>query len=139
MKKAFLALCALMVSLTFSSCDLGDDGPNFHFVPLRIESVEIPESFDLNETYVISFNYIIPDGCTYYEGVDVVKDEITTRKVVAVGSQRTDQAECTAVIREEVASFNFVVLHNQPYLFRFYQGEDVNGEQQFLEVEVPVN
>lgn len=139
MKKAFLVLCALMVSLTFSSCDLGDDGPNFHFTTLRIESVEIPESFDLNETYQISFNYIIPDGCTYYEGVDVVKDEITTRKVVAVGAQRTDQVECTEVIREEVASFNFLVLHNQPYLFRFYQGEDMNGEQQFLEVEVQVN
>jgi len=139
MKKAFLVLCTLMVSLTFSSCDLGDDGPNFHFVPLRIESVEIPESFDLNETYEIRLNYIIPDGCTYYEGLDVVKSEVTTRKVVAVGAQRTDQEECTEVIREEVASFNFVVLHNQPYLFRFYQGEDMNGEQQFLEIEVPLN
>ncbi len=139
MKRSFLLLCALMLSITFSSCDLGDDGPNFHFVPLRIESVEMPESFDLNETYEISFNYIIPDGCTYYEGVDVLKEEITTRKVVVVGAQRTDQAACTEVIREEVASFNFVVLHNQPYLFRFYQGEDMNGEQQFIEVEVPVN
>ena len=139
MKKTFLALCALMVSLTFSSCDLEDDGPNFHFVPLRIESVEMPESFDLEETYVISFKYIVPDGCTYYEGIDVVDEEVTTRKVVAIGAQRTDQDACTEVIREEMGSFNFVVIHNQPYLFRFYQGEDVNGEQQFLEVEVPVN
>ena len=139
MKKTFLALCALMVSLTFSSCDLEDDGPNFHFVPLRIESVEMPESFDLEETYVISFKYIVPDGCTYYEGIDVVDEEVTTRKVVAIGAQRTDQDACTEVIREEMGSFNFIVIHNQPYLFRFYQGEDINGEQQFLEVEVPVN
>jgi len=139
MKRTFLVLCALMASLTFTSCDLGDDGPNFHFVPLQIESVEIPESFDLNETYEIKFNYIIPDGCTYYEGVDVVKDEITTRKVVAVGAQRTDQEACTQVVREEMASFNFIVLYDQTYLFRFFQGEDTNGEQQFLEVEVLVN
>ena len=139
MKKTFLALCALMVSLTFSSCDLEDDGPNFHFVPLRIESVEMPESFDLEETYVISFKYIVPDGCTYYEGIDVVDEEVTTRKVVAIGAQRTDQDACTEVIREEMGSFNFIVIHTQPYLFRFYQGEDINGEQQFLEVEVPVN
>ncbi len=139
MKKTFLALCALMASLTFSSCDLEDDGPNFHFVPLRIESVEMPESFDLEETYVISFKYIVPDGCTNYEGIDVVDEEVTTRKVVAIGAQRTDQVECIEVIREEMGSFNFVVIHNQPYLFRFYQGEDINGEQQFLEVEVPVN
>ena len=139
MKRSFLLLCAFMASLTFSSCDIGDDGPNFHFVPLRIESVEMPESFDLEETYVISFKYIVPDGCTNYEGIDVVDEEVTTRKVVAIGAQRTDQAACAEVIQEEVASFNFVVLQNQPYLFRFYQGEDVNGEQQFLEVEVPVN
>ncbi len=139
MKKTFLLLCPLIVSLTFSSCDLEDDGPNFHFVPLRIESVEMPESFDLNETYEINVTYTIPDGCTYYEGFDVVKEETSTRKVVAVGAQRTDQEVCTEVVREEMASFNFVVLYDQIYLFRFYQGEDANGEQLFLEVEVPVN
>ena len=139
MKRTFLALCALIVSLTFSSCELGDDGPNFHFVPQRIESVEMPESFDLNETYEINVTYTIPDGCTYYEGFDVVKEATSTRKVVAIGAQRTDIEACTQVVREEMASFNFVVLYDQMYLFRFYQGEDVNGEQLFLEVEVPVN
>jgi len=139
MKRTFLALCALIVSLTFSSCELGDDGPNFHFVPLRIESVEMPESFDLNETYEINVTYTIPDGCTYYEGFDVEKEATSTRKVVAIGAQRTDIEACTQVVREEMASFNFVVLYDQMYLFRFYQGEDVNGEQLFLEVEVPVN
>ncbi|EAR02719.1 hypothetical protein FB2170_05510 [Maribacter sp. HTCC2170] len=135
----FLALCALAVSLTFSSCDLEDDGPNFHFVPLQIESVEMPESFDLEETYEIKVTYILPDGCTYYEGFDVFKDDLTTRQVVAIGSQRTDDEACTQAIREEMASFDFIVLHNQTYLFKFYQGEDADGNRQYLEVEVPVN
>ena len=139
MKRTFLLLCALMVSLTFSSCDLGDDGPNFHFIPLRIESVDMPESFDLDETYEINVTFILPDGCTYYEGFDVVKEATSTRKVVAVGAQRTDQEVCTQDVREEMASFTFVVLYDEMYLFRFYQGEDENGEQLFLEVEVPVN
>ena len=139
MKRTFLLLCALMVSLTFSSCDLGDDGPNFHFIPLRIESVDMPESFDLDETYEINVTFILPDGCTYYEGFDVVKEATSTRKVVAVGAQRTDQEVCTQDVREEMASFTFVVLYDEMYLFRFYQGEDETGEQLFLEVEVPVN
>ncbi len=138
MKRMILALCVLVVSLTHTSCELGDDGPNFNFVPLRIESVEMPESFDLNETYEINVTYSIPDGCTYYEGFDVVQEATSTRKVVAVGSQRTDQEACTQVVREETSSFNFIVVHNQMYLFRFYQGEE-NGVQLFLEVEVPVN
>jgi len=35
--------------------------------------------------------------------------------------------------------FNFVVLYEEPYVFRFWQGEDSNGEAQFLEIQVPVN
>ncbi|MBT8307401.1 MAG: hypothetical protein KJN85_10735 [Maribacter sp.] len=139
MNRTFLVLIAILVSLSFTSCDLGDDGPNFHFVPLVIESVEMPESFDLNETYEINVTYTIPDGCTFYEGFDVVKEATSIRKVVAVGAKRTDQEACTEVVRQEMASFDFVVLYDQEYLFRFYQGEDANGEQQFLEVEVPVN
>ena len=139
MKRTFMAFCAFAVALAFTSCDLGDDGPNFHFVPLQIESVEMPELFDLNETYEINVTYTIPDGCTYFEGFDVVKEEVTTREVVAIGSQRTDQVECTQAIREEMASFNFIVVYDEPYLFRFYQGDDANGDPQFLEVEVPVN
>ena len=139
MKRTFSTLCAFAVVLLFNSCDLGDDGPNFHFVPLRIESVEMPESFDLDETYEINVTYTVPDGCTLLEGFDVTKEEETTRKVVAVGSQRTDQETCTQTIREEVSSFSFVVLYSEPYLFRFYQGEDVNGDPLFLEIEVPVN
>lgn len=139
MKRTFLALCAFAVVLLSNSCDLGDDGPNFHFVPLRIESVDMPESFDLNETYEINVTFTVPDGCTLYEGIDVTKEEETTRKVVAVGSQRTDQEICTETAREEESSFSFVVLYSEPYLFRFYQGDDVNGDPLFLEIEVPVN
>lgn len=139
MKRTFLVLCALLLSLTFTSCDLGDDGPNFHFVPMRIESVELPESFELNETYEINVTYSIPDGCTYFEGFDVIKEGVAIRKVVAVGAQRTDREVCTETVREETTSFNFVVLYDETYLFRFWQGENVEGEQQFLEVEVPVN
>jgi hypothetical protein len=139
MKRTFLVLFSLVVSLTFSSCEFADDGPNFHFVPLRIESVVIPESFELSETYKIDVTYMLPNGCTYYEGVDVVEETTSTRKVVAVGAQRTDQEVCTQVVSEATTSFNFVVLYEQTYLFKFYQGEDINGEQLFLEVEVPVN
>jgi hypothetical protein len=139
MKRSFFVLCAVLVSFTFSSCDLGDDGPNFHFVPLQIVSADLPESFTLNETYEIKVTYLKPDGCTYYSGFDIVKPEITTRNVVAIGSQRTDQDVCTQVVEEKEASFNFIVIYDQTYLFRFWQSENENGEQQYFEVEVPVN
>jgi len=139
MKRSFFVFCAILVSFTFNSCDLDDDGPNFHFVPLQIVSADLPESFTLNETYEIKVTYLRPDGCTYYEGFNVLKPELTTRDVVVIGAQRTDQEVCTQVVQEEEASFNFIVIHNETYLFRFWQSEDENGEQQYLEVEVPVN
>lgn len=139
MKRSFFIFCAILVSFTFNSCDLDDDGPNFHFVPLQIVSADLPESFTLNETYEIKVTYLRPDGCTYYEGFNVLKPELTTRDVVVIGAQRTDQEVCTQVVQEEEASFNFIVVHNQTYVFRFWQSEDENGEQQYLEVEVPVN
>lgn len=139
MKRSFLALCALAVALAFNSCDIDDDSPNFHFVPLQIVSVEMPDSFVLDETYQINVTYTIPDGCTYFEGFDVTKDDLTTREVVAIGSQRTDQEVCTEAIREVEGSFDFIVIHNEPYLFRFYSGDDTNGDPQFIEIEVPVN
>jgi hypothetical protein len=139
MKKTFYALCLILVALTFNSCDLEDDGPNFHFVPLQITSVDVPASFELNETYEITVNYVLPDGCTYYEGFDFTKPELTTRNIVAVGSQRTDQAACQQVTTETTTTFDFEVIYDEPYLFRFWQSEDENGEQQYLEIEIPVN
>ena len=83
--------------------------------------------------------YSIPDGCTQYEGFDVTKEDITVRNVVAVGVAMTDLVSCTQVVTQEEASFNFIVKYDQPYTFRFYQGENSEGEPEFLELVVPVN
>lgn len=139
MKKTFYAVILLMLGLSSNSCDLNDDGPNFHFVPIQITEVEIPASFELNEVYEIDVSYLLPDGCTYFEGFDFTKPELTTRTVVVVGAKRTDQVACPEIAQEGVATINFEVIYNQPYLFKFWQGEDADGEQQYLEIEVPVN
>jgi hypothetical protein len=38
----------------------------------------------------------------------------------------------------EDATFNFIVTSNGSYIFKFWQGEDENGEDQYLTIEVPV-
>lgn len=126
------------VSFVFSSCSIGDE-PNFFFLPLQIVSVELPESFVLNETFQIEVTYNQPDGCTSFAGFDVNDEALTVRNVVVLGSTRTDQEACTQQVVEQTSSFDFVVNYEQPYTFRFWQGENENGEQQYLEVIVPVN
>ena len=132
---AFMAFVALIGN----GCSLDDDSPNFHFTVLEIVDAELPESFDFNETYEISVNYIKPNNCTNYEGFDVVKDSLTVRSVVAIGSVRLDVENCFEEITEQTASFNFKVIYKDPYTFKFYTGENSAGDAEFFEVVVPVN
>lgn len=138
MKKSFFIFLFAAVSFIFSSCSL-DDGGNFHFLPLQITSAELPETFTLNETYQIRVTYNQPDACTAFAGFEVVDKDTTVRNVVVVGTKRTDQEDCVEGVEEQTASFNFIVKYSQSYTFRFWQGEGEDGEQQYLEVEVPVN
>ncbi len=136
MKKLFFIVFALM--LTLSSC-IKDDGPNFYYVPLQIESAELPDSFELNETYEIRVTFNRPDGCTSFGGFDVTPHDLTTRNVVVIGTKRTDAEACTEAIEQESRTFNFRVIHAQTYVFRFWHGQDEDGNQEYFEVEVPVN
>lgn len=124
--------------MILSSCNLEDDRLNFRFVPLQIVSAELPESFELNETYQIYVTYIRPSTCVVYEGFDITDAGRTTRNVVAIGSEFYDEP-CTPVVEERETFFNFIVLYDEPYLFRFWNGLDENGDDQYIEIEVPIN
>lgn len=134
-KVIFLVVC---FSLIFSGCS-NDDGQNFHFTALQIISADVPESFELNQTYQINVTYSLPDGCTAYEGFDVNYEDTTIRNVVAIGSVRTNTEACEEVVTEGQAFFNFTIIYDQPYTFKFFQGENNDGEPEFLEIIVPVN
>jgi hypothetical protein len=135
-KSISLFICFLVLSM--SSCKLEDDSVNFRFVALEIVDVDMPESFELNETYEITVRFLRPSACVFFEGFDVTPDGTTTRNVVAIGSDFYEQV-CTQAVEEQEASFNFICLYEGTYLFKFWTGEDENGNQQYLEVEVPVN
>lgn len=131
-----MLLC--LVAFGLSSCKLEDDRVNFRFVPLQILSADVPEAFELNETYEIRVRYLRPSACVFFEGFDITKEGVTTRNVVAIGTDFYEEV-CTQAVEEQEASFNFICLYEDTYLFRFWTGEDENGNQQYLEVEVPVN
>lgn len=137
MRKKFILLM-VCTSALLGGCSL-DDEPNFHFTSLRIVFAELPESFELNETYQIFVDYELPGGCSAFEGFEVTQADTTVRNVVAIGSVRTDIAACPEEIREGQAFFNFVVIYDQPYTFKFHQGENSEGEAEYFEVIVPVN
>ncbi|WP_273568745.1 hypothetical protein [Maribacter halichondriae] len=138
MRRLYLTFLAVTLFLLVGSCSLDDDGVNFHYEPLQITSVEVPESFNQYQIYTIKVNMIRPDDCTLIEGFDVTSSDVTVRNVVAVGAI-LEKPDCQPVDQEVQDTFQFEVLYNEPYIFRFYTGKDEAGEAQFLEVEVPVN
>ncbi|UJH68993.1 hypothetical protein [Allomuricauda sp. SCSIO 65647] len=139
MKRIFVGIAFLaLVFPLFQGCSIDDNDANFHFVALSIVDVDIPAAFELNETYEIGVTFIRPDGCTFFEGFDVSNTAQTDRDVVAIGTVLNNETACTQAIEEVEATFTFVVLYNQEYHFRFYAGDDTDGEPEYLEFTVPI-
>lgn len=137
MKRIFIFSVLFSLAFITYSCS-NDDEPNFHFAALRAVQAEVPESFELNERYQIKVTYERPDSCTFFEGFDVTRTDTTVRDVTVIGSVFTDRT-CTTQLEEVEATFDFIVLFDEPYTFRFWQGKDEAGEHQFFEITVPVN
>ena len=135
--KRFLKGVSIFLILTFWGCDITDDGPSFNFVSLEITAVDVPDSFELYGTYPIGITYLRPNSCTSFEGFDIVKEDYSTRRVVAVGAEFPD-SDCSGGAEEITTSFDFKCLYNGTYYFKFYAGDDADGTPQFIEVEVPV-
>jgi len=137
MKKLFL-ICSLGIFMLMLSSCLKDDAPNFYYVPLQIESVDLPEFFNHDETYQISVTYEIPNGCAAFDRIDVTPHNQTTHNVVVFGTQHTDVDTCTEAIEQKSNTFEFKAVQYLSYTFRFWQGEDAEGNQEYFEVVVPV-
>ncbi|WP_246040907.1 hypothetical protein [Flavivirga rizhaonensis] len=125
------------MALLFVSCSIDDDGPNFSFEILPVESVEIPDEFTLGETYPITVSYLRPTTCHTFKEFYYLKEN--NQRTVAPINYLFEKDDCETLDNELVEStFNFIVTGNGSYIFKFWQGEDTDGEDQFLTIEVPV-
>lgn len=140
MKRLFVMLCATTLAVVSVSCSIDDDQTNFKYATLETVGASLPDTFELGRVYKIDVKMLRPDECTFSETFDVRRDftdSTNIRTVAAIGIV-LDQADCAAVNDSIQDSFQFEVLYSNPYLFRFYTGDDANGEAEFLEIEVPV-
>lgn len=132
--KKLLALCLTLILC--ASCSV-DDGVNFGFEVLPVESVDIPDEFELGETYPISVSYFRPSTCHSFKEFYYLKEN--NIRTVAPITYVFEESNCTDIEDGLVEStFNFIVTSNGSYIFKFWQGEDESGEDQYLTIEVPV-
>ena len=136
MSKKIVSLLALL--FLFNACSPGDD-TQYLFELLPIESVDIPTEFTLGQTYPITVHYTVPTSCYYFSTLYYDKDlNVRTIAVENAVAQRNNCQESTPATGARAYTFNFYVTGNGSYIFKFYQGKDDQGNNIFLEYEVPV-
>ncbi|WP_100613745.1 hypothetical protein [Confluentibacter citreus] len=125
------------VLILMGSCSLDNDRDDFNLEILPIESVDIPDSFTMGQTYPITVSYLRPSSCNLFKEFYYAKDN--NIRTVAIIDYKYLNHNCEDLDNELVeATFNFQVTSNGSYIFKFWQGEDDNGENQYLIIEVPV-
>ncbi|MCC1485521.1 hypothetical protein [Winogradskyella immobilis] len=134
MKRLFLLFISIA---TLVSCDInGDDAPNFSLEILPIQSVNTPSQFVVGEAHPISVTYIRPSGC--YEFNNFIFDNNLNTRTVAVVDTFFQDDPCSLSTEVATVSFDFTVRNTDVHIFQFFQGQDEQGQDQFLIVEVPV-
>ncbi len=132
--KKIISLLALF--FLFNSCT-PDEGPNYTFELRPVISVDIPDEFTLGETYVITMHYNRPTNCHFYNNIYYEK-ELNVR-TIAIETAAEDRNGCTETPNDATTcSFNFLVTSNGSYVFKFWQGKDEQGNDIYLEYEIPV-
>lgn len=132
MNRVFFVIFSFII---FVSCS-NDDGPTYHYELLAVEDVDLPDEFEYGKVYNVSLKYILPDDC--YISSDVLYEYDFDMRNVAVISTVLDDKDCFPVDFEDDISFKVKALQTETYVFKFWQGEDEQGEPIYLIKEVPV-
>ena len=130
MKKIVLLTLFL---LTLTGCSIDDDQPNYSYEVLPVDSYTVPQSFTLGQTYEIKLKYKKPS----FQGI--YYDKNLNIRTIGIQTTVLENTNCPPLTSEPIeVSFNFYVTNTGSYIFKFYKGEDANGQNIFEEVEIPV-
>ena len=135
MKKLFLL--SFLICSVLSCSEEGDDSSDFYYETLPVENVYMPAEFQFGSTHEIIVTYLRPSGCHVFNDFYYLS-ELNQRTIAIITSVFPDE-NCEIFEYEEVeATLNFRVNDIDPYVFRFWQGEDESGNDIYYVIEVPV-
>ena len=132
-----LVIYFLMLS-SLLSCNVSDDDAiRIQYEILPVESYILPDEFELGEVYEIMLSYVRPTTCHAYHDIYYVS-ESNERTIAIVNKVFVDNNNCEDITSELETSFSFQALNTGSYIFKFWQGTDANGNDEYITVEVPV-
>lgn len=127
----------LFLTLFSISCSLDDNEINYRFELLEIESVVVPDELHLGETHSFIIRYRRPTSCHGFNAFYYEKN--LNVRTVAVQGFVVESSDCLPFENEiQEQTLDFYVTNNGSYIFKFWQGKDDNGEDLYLEYEIPV-
>lgn len=133
-------LLIMMVALSITATSCSDDDANdheYHLEYIGVTSADVPDEFIYGYTYRINVTIELPNSCYYYYDQYNYFYEGTSRLIYPI-AHVDDNVPCTPNITETTFSIPVQVLQSQTYIFKFYQGQDADGQDEFLTIEVPV-
>ncbi|MES2747173.1 MAG: hypothetical protein V4648_02275 [Bacteroidota bacterium] len=135
MKKIILFIA---LGLFFTSCDLGDEEPNYTLEILPISEVTMPTAFAKDSITEIPLKYIRPTSCHFFD--DFYYEKINFQRTVAIYCAKANLDNCqndNVTVIEVPLRFKPTELGT--YHFKFWTGENSLGANQFLEYDVVVD
>jgi hypothetical protein len=134
--KYFITLF-LAFGLLIGCNDDDDNYHDYHLEYVNVISADLPDEFVYGNTYRIDVTIVLPNSCYFFYNQYDYFYEGTSRLIYPIGHV-DDGVDCTLNIRETTYSIPVQALQSEPYIFKFYQGEDADGQDMFLTIEVPV-
>ena len=139
MKKIAFLLVALMM-WSCSTDEVVENDFSFEILPIR-EVTNMPSSVLYNEVYTIYYNYDLPTTCHSFNDLYYLSEgNVRTVAVISRVLNETNSIICEPIGAEMVeGSFQLHVQNNAgTYIFKFWQGVNENGIDQYLVYEVPI-
>ena len=133
----YLLVMIVALAVTVTSCNNDDDYHDYHLEYTNVKSADLPDEFIYGRTYKIDVTIELPNSCYYYYNQYDYFYEGNSRLIYPI-AHVDDGVPCTPNIREITFSIPVQALQNETYVFKFYQGEDAEGQDMFLTIEVPV-
>lgn len=128
----------MFLATILTGCDLEDEKNDFFYEFVPVESVDIPDQFTRGDTVPITTFYFRPTDCHSFGGFDY--DRSNNERTVTIVNVVLENRNCNDLDPTDLleVSFDFNVGTEESYIFKFWQGRNEQGENQFLEIEVPV-
>ena len=136
-------LVALALTIILTGCSIDDEGSNTVYELAPITSYDLPEAFELGETYEVKVNYQLPSDCHVFQTVDARREgnaPTERNKIyISIVSSVMDTNNCTDDVAGPTGSGKFMITidEEEDYTFYFWTGGDTEGAD-YEEVIVPV-